>query len=116
MQITMARGDCEPINFVVRYLSGEPIDFTPDNVYFTVKKTANDRKPLFQKKLSNNTIVEEELGVFSFAIDPVDTDNLVYGTYVFDIEIVSENINLKKTFTGRLELTPEVTHYYNEEE
>lgn len=116
MQITMARGDCEPISFVVRYSSGEPIDFVPDNIYFTVKKTANDRRPLFQKKLSDNTIVQEELGTFSFTIEPTDTDNLGYGDYVFDIEIVSESINVKKTFMGKLELTSEATHYYNEEE
>jgi hypothetical protein len=44
---------------------------------------------------------------------PEDTNNLDFGEYMFDIELVIEG-QMKKTFTGRLRLTEESTHATNE--
>jgi hypothetical protein len=65
-----------------------------------------------QKRLSRNEIVLDSEGYFHFQISPEDTDNLDYGNYKFDIEVVGEGI--KQTFLGELILKDEVTFASNE--
>lgn len=117
MTITMNRGDSENISFTVKDAQGEPIEFTLDEIYFSVKKTANDRNVLFQKRKSDGEIVDDGEGGYTFTILPEDTDKLGFGKYVFDIEVISTAVTpaIKKSFVGELILNPEVTHIYNEE-
>ena len=113
MEIIMARGDLEPQTFVVTE-NGQPPVEPFDNIYFTVKRSPNDRQALFQKKLSDDTIYETETpGTYGFVIEPEDTDGLGYGVYGFDFEFYRDG-TLKKTVTGRLTLTEEYTHHNNE--
>lgn len=69
---------------------------------------------MFQKRLSNEDIVKKEDGYYHFAIMPSDTDGLLYGEYVFDIEIYNKEPFIKQTILGTLKLTNEVTHAENE--
>ena len=98
-----------------------------DEVYFTVKKTQADRKPLIQKTLDNGItlvdIVYTEEGsilerTYNLLVNASDTDNLTPGTeYVFDIEIVTETEAepIKKTIiTGTVVLNDATTRVYNE--
>jgi len=114
-EITMSRGDIEPIEFSIAS-DGQPIDFTPDNIYFTVKNDPNDRLPLFQKSLGAGTIHPgDEPGSYCFQIDPQDTNPLCFNKqYACDIEVVALSVNIKKTFFGYLTLEEEVTHASNE--
>lgn len=112
MKITMARGDVYSFSFAV-YIDDEPTAETMDNIYFTVKKHYYDKDPVFQKRLSDGSIHDEGDGEYSVMIDPEDTDELELGAYDFDIEIVKLP-EIKRTFTGTLELTKEVTHRRNE--
>ena len=112
MEITMARGDLQAQQFTVTEDGHAPEPF--DNIWFTVKRNATDRNPLIQKKLSDDTIYEtEKAGTFEFVIEPEDTNSMAFGAYKFDIELFRDG-SLKRTFTGVLTLTEEVTHYYNE--
>ena len=113
MEITMHRGDVQPVSFTARYEDGAPI-IPVDRAYFTVKRDFSSLAPLFQKKLSDGTIVELSEGEYGFYIEASDTDNLEYGDYVCDIAIVSEPQHIKKTLTGTLTITEEATFAGNE--
>ena len=114
-EISMSRGDIEIVSFNV-YIDGQPIDFTPDDIFFTVKLNPNDRYPLFQKSLSSETIKTGETpGTYSFKIDPEDTNSLAFNIeYACDIEVIALSEDVKKTFYGILSLDAEVTHASNE--
>lgn len=110
VKIVMARGDVKHIGFTVKL--GQQVQTEFDDIYFTVKKDSRDREFKFQKKVSDGTITENN-GHYSFTINPEDTDELSFGSYAFDIEIVRLP-SIKKTFVGSLTLTDEVTHANNE--
>ena len=110
MNITMARGDVKAVGFTVKM--GQQTESEFDDVYFTVKKNYTDHNFKFQKKLSDGTITENN-GHFTFLINPEDTNNLGFGYYDFDIEVVRLPL-IKKTFMGTLTLTKETTHANNE--
>lgn len=111
MTISMPRGDLRTICFnVTAQDSKSEIDFT--EIYVTFKKSFKHKNVLFQKKLGNNTVEKTEDG-YTFTIFPEDTNNLDYGKYVFDIELIYED-TLKTTFVGELIITNEVTFECNE--
>lgn len=114
MKIEMARGDLFVLPFAL-FIDNVQSDMELDNIYFTVKKRYTDKKALIQKKLSDNTITSDGQGSYVITIDPEDTEDMEFGSYEFDIEVVKLP-SIKKTFIGTLELTKEVTHHYNEEE
>ena len=113
MEIRMARGDLESRQFLLKNASGQTFTTEPDEIYFTVKKTADDRDFYFQKRLTTGGIVLIETGKYQITILPENTNNMKYGDYAFDIEVVKDGL-IKKTFFGRFILDKEVTHYYNE--
>lgn len=116
LQINMPRGDRKTVPFRILHKNGELEDRAFTQIYMTVKKTFSDKRCLFQKILSEGTIVSYGDGTYSFTILPEDTDGLSFGKYVFDIElIVEDDIDpIKKTFTGELILEPESTYAENE--
>lgn len=111
LSITMPRGDLETVSFKLE--SGETLYTDADEIYFTVKTTFNKTDYLIQKKLSDGTIILMSDNSYEFKIMPEDTDDLNYGKYVFDIEVV-KNGSIKKTFVGDFILTQEVTFAENE--
>lgn len=113
MHIIMPRGDIRHVSFTISDSQDEPVSYEFDDIYFTVKDSYSRSAYVFQKKLSDGTIREED-GTYWFTIMPEDTNELKFKTYDFDIEIVSEADEIKQTFTGVLELTPESTHAENE--
>jgi len=112
MKIIMARGDLEIIPFGV-FIDGVQTSTEMDEIYFTVKQHYYDENVVFQKKLSNVGIASDGQGTYTLTISPADTEQLPFGTYDFDIEIVHEN-DIKRTFNGTMELCREVTHKSNE--
>lgn len=112
MEIRMARGDMTKKTILLKNSSGTAYATAPDEIYFTVKRNANDHDYLFQKRI-NEGIVLIEPGKYQLVILPEDTDPLKFGTYDFDFEIVKEG-EIKQTFDGTLVLAKEVTHHYNE--
>lgn len=113
MKIQMVRGDMLSRSFIIRSSDKTPFTEQLDNIYLTVKRDENDRDFEFQKRLSDGGIYSLGEGRYQFTIQPEDTDNMSYGKYIFDIELVIEG-RLKKTYVGELELTKESTHHYNE--
>lgn len=115
MEIHMPRGDRRPIKFRFKNKgTGEVVDLNPDEIYFTCKDTNYKKDFLFQKKLSNSSIVVGDNGYYSLVIEPEDTDNLTQERdYDIDVEIYKLN-SIKQTITGKLYLEKEVTHACNE--
>ena len=113
MRISMPRGDIYPVRFQIYETETEitHIDFT--QIYMTCKKCAKDITPLFQKSLSSGTIEKLADGDYQFRIEPEDTNNLPFGEYVFDIELIYED-QIKQTIFGTLRLCEEATYAVNE--
>ena len=108
MRIAMPRGDIHYERFQINNPDGTRADVEFDSIYFTVKKPRNHRV-LFQKSLKDETIERLGLGDYQLKINPEDTSNLNYGTYVFDIQLSYRDL-LKETFTGTFDLLHEVTY------
>ena len=83
--ITMTRGDTLPLKFTRLDPSSHTIMDAPNAMFFTVKRSWDDKTPVIQKSLADMT--EDDGGTWHFVIDANDTENLSYGTYVFDIEV-----------------------------
>lgn len=113
MKIRMARGDMLSRSFVIRSRDGTAFTEQLDNIYLTVKRNENEHDYKFQKRLSDGGIYSLGEGRYQFTILPEDTDNMSYGKYMFDIELVIYG-RLKRTYLGELWLTKEITHHYNE--
>lgn len=116
MEIVMPRGDYRKIKFEIgnKNKNESVKDIVFDDIYITFKQYVNNKKALFQKRLSNGDINKDEEGYYHFAILPEDTEKLDYGKYFFDIEVYKKEPLIKQTFVGILELTPEVTFKENE--
>ena len=113
LEIVMARGDRTTRSFRLTK-SGNPYTDSLDEIYFSVKKSGKDKKLLFQKRFTDAEIQYIGNGRYQFTILPEDTNNLEFDKeYDFDIELVKED-EIKKTFTGILKLTTEVTHAADE--
>lgn len=68
---------------------GNPILTEPEEIYFIVKKQWADKTALITKDKNDMTFDEE--GYYHFTITPEDTENLDYGTYVWDLTPVDDN-------------------------
>ena len=108
--ITMPRGDIRHVKFRVK--SGETVRTDMTEIYISFKASTKTAETLVQKKLSDGTITLGDDQYYHFTIEPEDTNNLKYGTYPFDFELVGAGF--KQTTVGRLVLTDEVTFQSNE--
>lgn len=57
-------------------------------MYFTVKTSFDVRTPVFQKTLNNMAMDED--GTWRFTVEATDTNNLPYGAYVYDVEVIED--------------------------
>lgn len=112
-RVTMPRGDIRVVHFSVGDSTGENTNIEFTEIYITFKNNCKTNDYLFQKKLSDGSVIATSDGEYQFTIKPEDTDDLQFGTYVFDIELIYGS-QLKQTFIGDLELTKEVTFASNE--
>lgn len=60
LKISMPRGDIRPVKFTVTDPNGRVSDILFDEIYFTVKRSFNDKYYVFQKKLSDGSIELDE--------------------------------------------------------
>lgn len=108
------RGDTFEFKFQRKTKDKQVITEKPDKMYFTVKKNDKENDYIFQKRLDNNTIsYDETTNYYTITIDSSDTDNLDYGTYYYDIEIITNN-KVKTISIGTLSITSEITFSSNE--
>lgn len=90
MNISMIRGDTTPLMFQRKDNNGDVIKIKADKIYFTVKKSDLPDEVLFQKTIEDMTLDED--GTYHFRIEPEDTNNLEFGNYIFDLEVIQDNV------------------------
>lgn len=113
MDIEFIRGDTKPLIFQAKDNKGNVLKMdSNDELIFTIKKNYNTKNAILQKKLSDGSI-RYESGYYFVTLTHEDTANLKYGTYVYDIQLMSSGIVATLVF-GTITLTQEVTHIENE--
>ena len=113
LKIEFARGDSYARALVLKQ-DGQAVTDTFDEIYFTVKRSYEEKKVLFQKRMSTGGIVTNGSGYYTLYINPEDTDGMDFGDYDFDFEFVKNDGGYKRTFPGKLRLAKEVTYASNE--
>lgn len=109
MEIT--RGDTSKWKFRRLDMDGEPILERADKCWFSVKTGDMQENTVIQKTIDDMEFNED--GFYSFTIEPEDTNNLQYGNYVYDIEVIQGNY--KQTISkGEFIINYEVTFVNNE--
>ena len=101
----MVRGDTAKYKFRRYDANGEVIGTKADAIYFTVKKNGYSNEVLLQKTI--NDMEFDDNAYYHFTIEPEDTDNLEYGTYQYDVEVIQEGN--KTTTRGELVINEEIT-------
>lgn len=115
----MIRGDTHKFKWRIETTdkdTGEKTWWVPtaaDKVYFTCKKDYSS-PVAFQKVFPDTISFDEEDGYFRTTIEPVDTNKLDFGQYLYDIEIVVNALtnekNIVKTVAiGNIVIEKEVT-------
>lgn len=113
MDIEFARGDTQPLKFQIKDNNGNILKMdSSDELIFTIKKNYSTKQKLMQKKLSNGSIYYDS-GYYFIILSHEDTANLKYGTYVYDIQLMSGEI-VATLVLGTITLTEEVTHIEDE--
>lgn len=78
--ITLTRGDTLPVVVTIMCADGRPyIPVEGDSVRFAMKERYTDRVPLLTKDIPIDTLL--------LVLEPDDTTNLDFGTYVYDIQL-----------------------------
>lgn len=107
--LSMVRGDTQAFELEI---SENDTPTTVDSIYFTVKNDAHTDEVLFQKKLNDGITLTDN--IYNIIIDPSDTDELDYGRYAYDIEIIKNSVK-KTILVGVLDIKEEVTFVINED-
>lgn len=107
--MNLFRGDTGRYKFQRRDKDGNVLTTIPAEIYFTVKKTFDDKEYIFQKTIADMTKDSEH--VWHFVINPADTETLPYGKYVYDIEVTDEDVTTISS--GFFELRKEATWSVN---
>ena len=104
--MTIVRGDTGAFKFQRLDSNGDAITAAPTAMYFTVKKSYSYATDIFQKTLADMTMDED--GTWHFIIAPEDTASLDYGSYVFDLEVTTDDY-VQTIAKGKLILEEEAT-------
>ena len=112
MKLFVTRGDTMPLKFQRKDAGGEVITTTPTEMTLTVKSSWGVEKALICKHLADMT--KDEENVWHVVVQPADTENLPYGSYVWDIEVVTSEY-VCTIAKGELQLTEEATWEENRE-
>lgn len=105
--ISMTRGDSETIKVTVKDTLGNVVPLvTGDTIYFTVREYIQSTTKIIEK-----IITEFDDGKALININPEDTNDLSYISYVYDIQLTKENGTVKTIVTpSKLTITGEVTY------
>lgn len=105
------RGDNKTFTFQRKNADGEVITEKPNKMYLTIKQNEYEKQALIQKTFDNGIRFEEDTYYVDFV--PEDTDDLSFGEYVYDIEIINGDI-VKTIKKDIFVIESEVTHKENE--
>lgn len=100
--IKLTRGDTLRAVLTIEDGEGNPYTPDPDDVIrFAMKKKYTDASTIIQKTIDNDSLTLE--------IDPADTKDLNFGSYVYDIQMTHANGDVDTFIAkGIFEITEEV--------
>ena len=100
-KIQLVRGDTFRAKLTLQDKAGALyIPTADDEILFTVKRNAMTNKALIQVRVENGEVV----------LNPADTENLEFGSYVYDVQINIPNVGKDTVIKPNIfELLPEVT-------
>lgn len=108
----LIRGDTFKFKFRRIDAQGAIIKNIAPNLFFTVKRNAGDKNYIFQKTLQDGISFDEDW-YYHVTVEPEDTNNMKFGDYVYDIEVIAGEY--KQTISkGVLSIDTEVTWAINE--
>ena len=104
------RGDTAKFRFRRYGADGNIIATKADAIYFTIKENGYKQEYVLQKTLDDMEFDEDYY--YHITIRPEDTDNLDYGTYMYDVEVIQDGN--KTTTIGEFIIGEEITFASNE--
>ena len=106
------RGDTSPFSFQRIDKNNQVIMQKAEKLYFTIKEKYTSDDVLIQKTIDDMDFNDDN-GTYKFTIEPSDTDNMKYGIYVFDLEVITDDY--KQTIAkGSIKVSEEVTFVSDE--
>lgn len=109
MNLKITRGDSKTLKLKITDENTAITDF--EKIYFTVKKDCYTDNIIFQKQLNSGITLKDN--IYEIMINSTDTEELEYGRYEYDIEVIRGS--LKETVViGSLLVEKEVTFVINE--
>lgn len=105
------RGDSKTFIFQRKDKDNNVITEKPNKMYLTIKQNEYEKQALIQKTFDNGIRFEEDTYYVDFV--PEDTDNLSFGEYVYDIEIINGDF-VKTIKKDTFVIESEITHKENE--
>ena len=111
--LTMTRGDTAQFKFTRLDNEGNPILTEADELYFTVKSSADNFSVEFQITLEDMNF-NSQSGEYSFVVEPAMTNELNFNAkHFYDVEVIQSGVKTTISF-GQFKLLPEVTWQGNE--
>lgn len=111
----LIRGDSARWKFQRKAADGSVITVEPEAIFWTVKRSYDDQEFVIQKTKEDFELDEDYY--YHFGVTPDDTNDLAYGTYYYDIEVIQDDGLYKQTIkTGEFIISPEATWASNEGE
>lgn len=111
-ELSMTRGDTATFHFHREDAEGKIIKIKATELFFTVKPNSEDNAFVIQKRIGDFTFDDDF--EYHFTIEPEDTNELAYGDYIYDLEVIDDSG--KHTISkGIFVLTWESTWASNEE-
>lgn len=101
----LIRGDTAKYKFRRYNAEGNVIGTKADAIYFTVKVDGYSNEVLLQKTIEDMEFDSDYY--YHITIRPEDTDELEYGTYQYDIEVIQDGN--KTTTRGEFIINEEIT-------
>lgn len=90
-RISLTRGDSLILNFTIKKNEEDYVPVAGDVIRFALKQQIPDDEPLILKTADNSSM--------TITLEPEDTKNLAFGTYVYDIELTTVD-GFVDTFIG----------------
>lgn len=110
--LSMTRGDTGVFQVTLTDSAGDPLVLTDRELTFTVKRRLSDSDDdaLIQKTVGEGIVVsEDEPGVATITIDPVDTSGIANGPSLYwDIQVQADD-DVRTPLSGRLIVIPDAT-------
>lgn len=101
--ISLTRGDTAKITLSLSTKASTEEDYIPeegDSIRFAMKRKVSDSSPVLTKEIPTDTMLLQ--------IDPDDTKNLEFGSYVYDIQVTFADGTVDTVIFSTLDLWEEV--------